>query len=226
MAQLPLLEEHPRPLRIFLVFVLPAAYGAVTGYFLGVSEGTYLVLSVLGVLGGIGAGYDHVGAKAGLGRGLVAGLVFGASILIAHEIHGAEATAHLPEPPALLAVITTVLGMCFGALGGWLRARSMRSHGIHPAQVREREEAQEAAKGPFVKPPLDPAPPPAPPGTVVDLNSGTKEEFRSLGMSLTQTRRVIEFREENGGFRNVDDLDRVVGFSRDFLAQMKQRVTV
>ena len=226
MAHLPLLAEHPRPLRIFLLLVLPAAFGALTGYMLGVSETTYLILSVLGVLGGIGAGYDHVGAKAGLGRGFVAGLVFGASILIAHEIHGAEATAHLPEPPAMLAVITTVLGMVFGALGGWLRGRAMRKHGIHPTQVREQAEADEAAKGPFVKPPLSPAPPLAPPGTVVDLNTGTPEELRSLGLSVTQTRRVVEYREQNGGYSSVDDLDHVVGFPRDFLAQLKPRLTV
>lgn len=226
MAQPPLLAEHPRPVRFVLLFVLPIAFGAITGYFLGVSETTYLVLSILGVLGGIGAGYDHVGAKAGLGRGFAAGLLFGVSILVAHEIHGAEAKAHLPEPPAMLAVLTTVLGMAFGALGGWLRARSMRNHGIHPAQLREQAEAEEASKGPFVRPPLDKPPPPAPPGTVVNLNSGTKDELRSLGMSLTQTRRVIEYRERSGGFSSVDDLDHVVGFSRDFLERMKQRLTV
>jgi competence protein ComEA len=226
MVHVPLLEQHPRPLQFVLVFVLPALFGAVTGYFLGVSETTYLVLSVIGIVGGIGAGYDHVGARAGAGRGVIAGSVFGASILIAHEIHGATAEAHLPEPPVLLVVITTVLGMAFAALGGWLRARSMRKDGIHPAQVRERAEAEEAARGPFVKPPLSPAPPAAAPGTVVDLNSGSSEEFRSLGMSVTQTRRVIEFREQNGGYSSVEDLERVAGFSREFLAQMKGRLTV
>ena len=127
----PLLEEHPRSVQILLAIVLPAAYGAVTGYFLGVSEGTYLVLSVLGVLGGIGAGFDHAGAAAGAKRGILAGSIFGAAILIAHEIHGAEAEAHLPDPAVLLVVITTVLGVAFGALGGWLRARA--SAGAGPA---------------------------------------------------------------------------------------------
>ncbi len=120
----PLLNEHPRSLQIFLAIILPAAYGAVTGYFLGVSEGTYLVLSILGVLGGIGAGFDHLGTAAGAKRGVLAGLIFGASILIAHEIHGAEAEAHLPEPAILLVVLTTLLGAAFGALGGYLRERS------------------------------------------------------------------------------------------------------
>jgi hypothetical protein len=122
----PLLSEHPRSVQILLAVILPAVYGAATGYFLGVSEVTYLVLSILGVLGGIGAGFDHMGAAAGAKRGVLAGSVFGASILIAHEIHGADAEAHLPEPAILLVVITTVLAVAFGALGGWLRERASR----------------------------------------------------------------------------------------------------
>ncbi len=125
----PLISEHPRPVQIFLIVVLPALFGAITGYFLGVSEATYLVLSVIGIVGGIGAGLDHVGARAGALRGLAAGSIFGASILIAHEIHGAEAKAELPEPPILLIVITTVLGVLFAALGGWLRERYERGRG-------------------------------------------------------------------------------------------------
>jgi hypothetical protein len=120
----PLLSEHPRSIQIFLAVILPAAYGALTGYFLGVSETTYLVLSIIGVLGGIGAGFDHMGPRAGARRGLLAGSIFGASILIAHEIHGAEAKASLPHPGILLIVITTVLAAGFGALGGWLRERA------------------------------------------------------------------------------------------------------
>ena len=107
-----------------LAVVVPAVYGAITGYFLGVSEGTYLVLSLLGVLGGIGAGFDHMGAAAGAKRGLMAGTIFGSSILIAHEIHGATAKADLPHPAILLVVITALLGAAFGAIGGRLRART------------------------------------------------------------------------------------------------------
>jgi hypothetical protein len=124
----PLLAEHPRGLQILLAIVVPVLYGAVTGVFLGVSESTYLVLSIIGILGGIGAGFDHLGASAGARRGVLAGLLFGSSILIAHEIHGAEAKANLPDPGVLLVVITTVLGAAFGALGGWLRGRAMAGH--------------------------------------------------------------------------------------------------
>ncbi len=103
--------------------VVPALYGLLTGYFLGTDEPVYLILSVIGVLGGIGAGFDHVGARAGAMRGIVAGSVFGACILIAHEIHGSEAKAEIPEPAILLVALTTLLAIAFAAFGGWLRER-------------------------------------------------------------------------------------------------------
>ena len=131
----PLLSEHPRWLQFSLAVALPVVYGAITGYFLGVSETTYLVLSILGVLGGIGAGFDHMGAAAGAMRGIAAGLLFGGSILLAHEIHGADAEAHLPDPEIVLVVITTALGGAFGALGGWLRERLHTRHaGTSPSE--------------------------------------------------------------------------------------------
>ena len=125
----PLMSEHPRGLQVVLVGVVPAIYGAITGYFLGVSEPVYLVLSILGILGGFAAGFDHLGAAAGARRGIVAGLVFGAFILIAHELHGADAKAQLPEPAILLVVLTTVLAIAFAAIGGWARGRVDRRDG-------------------------------------------------------------------------------------------------
>jgi hypothetical protein len=122
----PLLSEWPRSVQVLLAIVLPILYGAATGYFLGVSEVTYLVLSILGILGGIGAGFDHVGPAAGARRGALAGFLFGGAILIAHEIHGAEAEATLPDPAILLVAITTVLATGFAAFGGWLRERAAR----------------------------------------------------------------------------------------------------
>lgn len=119
----PLMSENPRSVQVLLVGVVPAVYGAITGYFLGVAEGVYLVLSIIGILGGFAAGFDHFGASAGGRRGFAAGLIFGAFILIAHELHGEEAEAHLPEPAILLVVITTVLGIAFAAIGGWARTR-------------------------------------------------------------------------------------------------------
>ena len=125
MRHLPLLEEHPPAVRFLLAGVVPVLFGALTGYFLGVSEGAYLLLSVIAIVGGIGAGFDHVGPRAGAGRGLLGGTLFSASILIAHEIHGATAKADLPDPAILIVPLFALLGACFGALGGWLRARTV-----------------------------------------------------------------------------------------------------
>ena len=122
----PLMSEHPPAVRFLLVGVVPAVYGAITGLTLGWNEPVYLVLSILGILGGFGAGFDHLGAAAGARRGLIAGSLFGAFILIAHELSGEEPEAHLPEPAILLVVITTVLGVALAAAGGWLRARVER----------------------------------------------------------------------------------------------------
>lgn len=122
----PLLAEHPRPVQALLAGVVPAVFGAVTGIFLGISEPVYLVLTLLGILGGVAAGFDHLGAAAGARRGALGGVLFGSAILVAHEISGAEAEAKLPEPAVLLVVVTTVLGVLLGALGGRLRARADR----------------------------------------------------------------------------------------------------
>jgi hypothetical protein len=241
---LPLLEEHPRSVQVFLVFVAPALFGAVTGYFLGVSEPVYLVLSLIGIVGGVGAGYDHFGAKAGAGRGVIAGSVFGASILIAHELHGADAKAHLPEPAILLVAVTTILAIAFAALGGWLRTRSMRTHGEAPEAPGP--PGPEVAGTAAVEPPARPAAPvaatPSPASSpaaqagavprqpsangAASLNSGTFEDFRGLGMSVTQAKRVIEYRERFDGYSSVDELNRVPGFSKEFLGRLKQRLEV
>lgn len=61
-----------------------------------------------------------VPTASGAKRGLIAGLIVGAAILLAHEIHGATAKAELPEPAVLLVVLTALPGTAFG---GWLRGR-------------------------------------------------------------------------------------------------------
>ena len=234
MSRVPLLAEHPRPVQFVLVFVLPVLFGALVGYFLGISEGVYLVLSVLGILGGLGAGYDHVGARAGAGRGAIAGSLFGASILLAHEIHGAEAKANLPDPAILLVAVTTILGIAFGALGGWWRARSLAASDdvtATPAALAQPPQPESSPPPAKAAPRREPSPPPVstsarPAADAVSLTSGTFEEYRGLGMSVTQSKRVIAYRERDGGYKTVDDLDRVPGFSKQLLAGLKRQLKV
>ena len=103
--------------------VVPAGFGLVTGIVLGLSEAGYLILSLLGIVGGYFAGLEHRRAEEGVVRGLTGGLLFGTFILFGHAFLGGEAKADLPHPEVLLVLITTLAGGLLGALGGWRRGR-------------------------------------------------------------------------------------------------------
>jgi hypothetical protein len=120
----PLLEERPRGLQILLAIVVPVIYGGITGWVLGTSEGAWLVLNLLAAIGGVGAGLDHLGAAAGARRGALGGALFGAAVLIGHELQGDDPLTSIPHPGILLIVLTVFFGVLLGALGGWLRARA------------------------------------------------------------------------------------------------------
>jgi hypothetical protein len=118
-----LLRERPLPVQAIAALVVPAIFGGITGWVLGVNEAAYVVLSLLGIGGGYFAGFEHEGAGAGAIRGIFGGSLFGASILGVHEAIGAEPKAHLPHPEILLVAITTAFGVGLGALGGRRRAQ-------------------------------------------------------------------------------------------------------
>ncbi|TML06223.1 MAG: hypothetical protein E6G41_08350 [Actinobacteria bacterium] len=124
---MPLLSERPAGEQIFIVLVLPAAFGAICGVLLGISGAVYTVLTVLGILGGIAAGYDHPTASEGALRGVAGGSLFGTFILLAHAITGEHAKAKLPEPHIFLPIATTLIAVALGAIGGAIRARQLRA---------------------------------------------------------------------------------------------------
>jgi hypothetical protein len=124
---MPLLADRRPGEQVFIVLVLPALFGAICGVMLGISEGLYTVLTLLGILGGIGAGYDHATPREGALRGIAGGALFGTFILLAHAITGAHAEAKLPEPHVLLPIATTLISIALGAIGGAVRARSLRA---------------------------------------------------------------------------------------------------
>lgn len=68
-------------------------------------------------------------------------------------------------------------------------------------------------------------PAPSAPADAISLNSATFEELRGAGLSVTQTGRVLAHRERGGGFSSVDELDEIPGFPRDFLEQVKPKLT-
>lgn len=129
MAHQPLLLDRPFAAQVVLAIVVPVLFGLLVGFVLGVSEAGYLVLSLLGILGGLVAGYDHLGSDQGFVRGVIGGLLFGVAILVGHSVFGQEAKATLPQPHAVLVVITTVLGAILGAIGGARREKAQARRG-------------------------------------------------------------------------------------------------
>ncbi|MDX6656433.1 MAG: hypothetical protein QOH62_1226 [Solirubrobacteraceae bacterium] len=109
------------------MLVLPALFGAICGVLLGVSEGLYTVLTLLGILGGVAAGYDHATPAEGALRGIAGGALFGTFILLAHAIAGTPAKAKIPEPHVVLPIATALISIALGAIGGAVRARSLRA---------------------------------------------------------------------------------------------------
>lgn len=117
----------PRPVQVQLACLGPLLFGAICGFLLGVSEGGYLVFSILAVLGGVAAGTEHHGWRAGAMRGVIGGLLFGVGLVVAHLVSGDPPLAKIPSFEPLMVVFTTVIGAALGALGGALASRRERS---------------------------------------------------------------------------------------------------
>jgi DNA uptake protein ComE-like DNA-binding protein len=58
----------------------------------------------------------------------------------------------------------------------------------------------------------------------INLNQASFDELRSAGFSVTQTGRLLAYRERSGGFRSVEELDSIPGFPKEFLDSVKHRL--
>src|SRR5205085_8843591 len=119
----PRFRELPVAQRVINAVVAPVAFGALCGWVLGVSEAGYVVLTTLGVAGGLAAGFEHDSAREGALRGVFGGVLFAGSILVVHELIGGDAEATLPDPPALIIAVYGAISTGLGAIGGLLRSR-------------------------------------------------------------------------------------------------------
>ena len=119
----PLLLERPVGAQIGIAVGGALVLGIICGILAMVTEPGYIVVSLLAILGGIGAGYDHPTGDEGAVRGFCGGLVFGTAIITTVAVASGKPEANLPHPHFTLVIVTTVLGILFGAIGGWLRGR-------------------------------------------------------------------------------------------------------
>jgi hypothetical protein len=134
MYQPTLFRDRPRPAQIVLGGVVPAIIGAIAGVLVGVSSGAYWGYAALTAIGGIVAGFEHQDGWGGADRGLVAGVLFGTSLLVAHAIVGTHAKVSLGSFPPFLPVVTAIISMLLTATGGRI-ARVLRERAQAQATI-------------------------------------------------------------------------------------------
>jgi DNA uptake protein ComE-like DNA-binding protein len=57
------------------------------------------------------------------------------------------------------------------------------------------------------------------------LNGASYDELRALGMSVTQTGRLLAHRERVGTFTSLEELGEIPGFSDDLVAEIRDRLS-
>jgi DNA uptake protein ComE-like DNA-binding protein len=60
----------------------------------------------------------------------------------------------------------------------------------------------------------------------LDLNSATFEELRDLGLSVTQSARVIAYRDTRGGYESLDELDEIPGLPKGTRSNLRRQLTL
>jgi hypothetical protein len=120
-----LFRDRSLPAQILLGGVIPAAIGALAGVLIGVSSAAYWALGIVAGIGAFLAGFEHRDGWGGADRGMVGGAIYGTSLLLVHAAVGTHAKVSLGSFPPLLAVVTALIGILLGALGGRL-ARAQR----------------------------------------------------------------------------------------------------
>ena len=114
--------ELSTPRRVWEAVVLPIGWGVVCGLLLAVSAPLYLLGTLFGILGGIGAGAQHASRREALLRGLAGGTLFGLAILAGFELSGSDdATVELPDPEIVLLAFTVLPAFPLHWLGWRLR---------------------------------------------------------------------------------------------------------
>jgi hypothetical protein len=120
----PLFRERPRAVQVLLGLIAPLASGALCGYLLGASQPWFNGAMRVAGSGGIGAGFEHLGARDGARRGIVGGVLFAAALFACFRLRALPALVPLPLPLPGMVMVYAVMGAPLGALGGRLRQRS------------------------------------------------------------------------------------------------------
>ena len=61
----------------------------------------------------------------------------------------------------------------------------------------------------------------------VNINTATQSELESVkGLGPSKAKAIIDYREKNGAFKSMDELDKVKGFGKASIEKLKGELTV
>lgn len=61
----------------------------------------------------------------------------------------------------------------------------------------------------------------------VNINTATQSELEAVkGLGPSKAKAILEYREKQGNFRSVDDLDNVKGFGKASINRLRSELTV
>ena len=61
----------------------------------------------------------------------------------------------------------------------------------------------------------------------VNINTATQAELEAVkGLGETKAKAIISYRESNGAFKSLDDLDKVKGFGKASIDKLRSELTV
>ena len=61
----------------------------------------------------------------------------------------------------------------------------------------------------------------------VNVNTATQSELEAVkGLGPSKAKAIITYREANGNFKSLDDLDKVKGFGKSSIDKLKDELTV
>jgi competence protein ComEA len=94
------------------------------------------------------------------------------------------------------------------------------------AKVEDGRQVLVPRRGPVAAGPAAPGAP-ATPAAPIDLNTATLEQLDTLdGVGPVTAQKILDYREEHGGFGSIDELGQVPGIGEKRLAALREKVRV